>query len=321
MLKSATVGELVKAIAEAQTDYQALVARHTAKIPGKDGKSGYEYAYADLNDGLDALQSTLNSRGVAVIQEAYTVDRGVEVVTTLAMGEQWMEARPLFMPVSGGAQAVGSAITYARRYSLFPMVGLAPADDDGEEANRNAPPPPSKPAVKPRPAKPSAAEVRADALGPRCSGKAARLGEAIDERMQVLHKMRKVKLADAWADVLAEAGIETAKYGDGALPPAALTVADGEVVRAYLVNMLGEIAGETAEQPKLDAAGLGKLRAECQKLYNRLCDIAPDDFAQGAWKAEWSRMADVEEWPDQPTEQHYRNVRAGLTQAVRSVEA
>ncbi len=217
-------------------------------------------------------------------------------------------------------KAVGASLTYDVGGALRGALCMDREDKNAidrradDEHHEPEPPAPKRPAK-------TAAKPTSDLLGPRCSGKAAGLGKAIDERMQVLHKMRKVKLADAWADVLAEAGIETAKYGDGALPPAALTVADGEVVRTYLVNMLGTAAGETPEQPKLDAAGLGKLRAECQKLYNRLCDCAPDDFAQGVWKAEWSRMADLDEWPDQPTEQHYRNVRAGLTQAVRSVEA
>ncbi len=317
MNKSAMIGELVKAIAEAQTEYKALVATHSASIPGKDGKSGYQYSYADLNDGLDALQNTLNSRGVAVVQEAYSVERGIEVVTTLALGEQWMESRPLFMPVSGGAQAVGSAITYGRRYSLFPMVGLAPADDDGEEANRNAPAPSKQPA-KPRTPK-APTSVPDDGLGARCGGKAGGIAESIDRRMHALAKLRKGKLAAVWSDVLDEAGVDRAKYGEGALPPAALTVGDGTAVRDYLVRVMpGDDDGQ--EGPREDAP-LTNPKDDCARLWVRLRQLDPDVFKDENWKLAWASFAGIPAWPERPTHQQHLAAADGMRSTVQEYAA
>jgi hypothetical protein len=307
MLKSASIGELVKAIAEAQADYGALLATHTAKIPGKDGKSGYEYQYADLNDGLAALQKTLNNRGVAVVQEAYTVDRGIEVVTTLALGEQWIEARPLFMPVQGNAQAVGSAITYARRYSLFPMVGLAPADDDGGEAERNAPPPKPKATPKPKPATHEAAP--ADGLGPRCTGKAAGISKAIGDRMRPLVALRKGKATEVWADALAEAGVDVSKYGATMPRSEALTIADGQMVAEYLARLLDE-------QP----ADMEALRNECSKLWVQIVK-GPDGYSLDDWRPAWAAFAGGSQWPDQPTAADYKHAIAGMRGELERISA
>lgn len=324
MLKSTNIGELVKAIAGAQSDYKALVATHKANIPGKDGKAGYAYTYADLNDGLDALQGTLNSRGVAVIQEAYTVDRGVEVVTMLALGEQWMESKPLFMPVSGAAQAVGSAITYGRRYSLFPMVGLAPADDDGAEANRNAPEPSrmSKPRASKQPAEPPSAPPDGDEgpglrgidIGPRCTGKAAGIAKGIGERMRTLVTIRKSKASELWADVLAEAGIDVTKYGPTLPRSEALTIADGTTVREYLVRVLDETT-------ELEAPGdTDSLHTECSKLWVQLCKSDPgfhlDDFA-----LDWAAAAKVSDWPAKPTVKHYAMARDWMASMLEKINS
>jgi hypothetical protein len=322
MEMSPEINELSKALADAQADYVKLVAGHEAKIPGKDGKPGYSYTYADLGDGLAALRATLSRRGVAVVQDAYTVERGVAVETTLALGNQWMRSRPLFMPVAGNAQAVGSAITYARRYSLFPMVGLAPEDDDGSEANENAPPPSPKP--KGKPAKPKSIEpepiTAADSLGARCTGKAAGIAKAIDKQIRDLATARNATLLGTWQRALAGAGINVAKYGDIDLDgPHLLTIADGTLMRDWLRG-LEPAAGVVAESQPLDPAAFGKLRSECHTLYKRLCEIASVDFSEKAWKPEWARIAGLSEWPDQPTEQDYRNVKAGLAQAIRSIE-
>ena len=64
---------------------------------------------------------------------------------------QWVDSSYV-MPVSKlDAQAVGSAITYARRYALAAMVGVAPEDDDGNNAAKNPPKPQSKSQPKPEP--------------------------------------------------------------------------------------------------------------------------------------------------------------------------
>jgi hypothetical protein len=250
MLKSAVIGDLVKAISDAQAAYKALAATHTAKIPGKDGKLGYEYKYADLNDGLDALQGTLNARGVAVVQEAYTVERGIEVVTMLALGEQWMESRPLFMPVSGGAQAVGSAITYGRRYSLFPMVGLAPADDDGREAQDNQPEQPRPRSTVKRPTKVTASEpepAQAPAVLPVAQLAVSSRARDIDARVKALATALDMRPKTIYGRALKT--IDPSGYPAGFATPADLSEADADAVIRFLDAKLAELEAQASEAP------------------------------------------------------------------------
>ncbi len=303
MLKSSMIGELVKAIAEAQTDYKALLASHKAKIPGKDGKPGFEYDYADLNDGYTALQNTLNSRGVAVVQDAYSVNHGVEVTTTLALGEQWIESKPLFMPVNGNAQAVGSAITYARRYSLFPMVGLAPADDDGGEAERNAPSP-SKPAPKSRPP--------VDGLGARCTGKASAIATAIDTRLRELAGVRNATLAGTWRTSLVEAGVDVLKYGEVNVDrPSLLTIEDGTTLSDYLARTL-----EATQTGAGDPAN-----ADCARLWVKLRKLAPNRHTDESWREDWAKFAGINLWPDHPSMQQHQAAADGMRLALEELAA
>jgi hypothetical protein len=325
MNKSAMVGELVKAIADGQADYKALLASHKAKIPGKDGKAGFEYDYADLGDGLSALQNTLNARGVAVLQDAYSVDRGVEVVTTLALGEQWMESRPLFMPVQGNAQAVGSAITYARRYSLFPMVGLAPADDDGEEANRN-PPAASKPAAKARAPKvdaplapPPAEPVNLPRLGDTPKGKP--LADKIHGLMLDAIDATGFEPLRVWRSMLTGAGVDGDWYveRDGHPPKdeSALTFKDGPVVKAFIEKRLAEMRAEAAASPPGDVDP----KADCARLFGKLCQRSPDAHTDTTWKVDHAHFAGLSAWPDRPTKQQYQAAADGMRHALAEMEA
>lgn len=102
----------------------------------------HKYTYADLADGLDAVRPVLARNGLAVLQAATTTEHGPTVVTTvLHTSGQRVSASLAMKPMKGDPQAVGSAITYARRYSLFSILGLATEDDDGKAASAPAPPP------------------------------------------------------------------------------------------------------------------------------------------------------------------------------------
>jgi hypothetical protein len=107
----------------------------------------HKKSYADLASVWDACREPLTANGFAVVQEVSFDSPCVKVTTRLmhASGEQL--ASTLSMPAGvmekGGAlgdrvtpQSIGSAITYARRYALAAMVGVAPVedDDDGERA-------------------------------------------------------------------------------------------------------------------------------------------------------------------------------------------
>lgn len=96
--------------------------------------------YADLGAVWDACREHLSANGIAVTQPITHRDGAMYVVTRLTHASgQFMqdEGMPLLLGKQD-MQGLGSAITYARRYGLMAMVGIAPEDDDGQEAVKNA---------------------------------------------------------------------------------------------------------------------------------------------------------------------------------------
>lgn len=152
---SPDIAELSKSLAAAQ-----------AKVKGaaKDSENPFfRSKYADLASIWDACRDALSTNGISVVQspsttfsgepEIYTAksksgeDRsGVKVATTVSVvtrlchaSGQWMQGTTAAMLPAADPQAVGSAITYLRRYALAAMVGVAPEDDDGEATSRAVP--------------------------------------------------------------------------------------------------------------------------------------------------------------------------------------
>lgn len=103
--------------------------------------------YADLSACVEAVIDALNANGIALMQKTYECKEGVMVETVFVheSGEV-MESGMLHVPaVKHDAQGFGSALTYARRYSLMAACGIAPEDDDGNAASRR---PEAKPTSK-----------------------------------------------------------------------------------------------------------------------------------------------------------------------------
>ena len=96
--------------------------------------------YADLASVMDACLPALNANGVAVYQPTIDDDTGRFVETILAheSGETIRCRVPLIVQ-KNDMQGYGSAVTYARRYGLMCMAGIAPEDDDGNAAAKAAP--------------------------------------------------------------------------------------------------------------------------------------------------------------------------------------
>jgi hypothetical protein len=103
--------------------------------------------YADLSACVEAVIDALNDNGIALTQRVSPCDDGV-IVETVFIHEsgEIISCGPLHVPASKqDAQGYGSALTYARRYSLMAACGIAPEDDDGNAATKrpSAPPPPA----------------------------------------------------------------------------------------------------------------------------------------------------------------------------------
>lgn len=143
--RSETIGELVKALAVVQTAAVVVQANETAEVRGttKGGKDyKYDYSYADLPDVTEAILPKLGENGLVFVAWPMYTPRGFALVFQLAhesgewIGGEWT------LP-SADPQTVGSEITYARRYCLQALTGVAakgrpgsaPTDDDGRLAS------------------------------------------------------------------------------------------------------------------------------------------------------------------------------------------
>lgn len=134
-----TFADLAAALAKAQGSFPAIKKEHVAKVRG-ESKHGepveFSYGYADLADILDAIRKPLSENGLSIIQPIVPSDpEHVLLVTRLLHSSgQWIEsAYPI--DVYEKPQEMGSAITYARRYALTALLGIAAEeDDDGQTA-------------------------------------------------------------------------------------------------------------------------------------------------------------------------------------------
>jgi len=145
MKRSESVNELAAALSKAQRAFVAAERTHTATVQTKAGGQ-YSFAYADLAAYLDICRAPLADNGLSIVQEPSVNGDKVQVTTMLLhQSGQWIESDPLPLKMiadSRGeftAQIVGSAITYARRYSLASLVGMASEseDDDANHASGN----------------------------------------------------------------------------------------------------------------------------------------------------------------------------------------
>lgn len=125
------IGKLAKALAAAQGEIQP--ASKDAKNPGFKRADGKVSKYADLTAVWDACRAALAKNEIAVIQAPEVYEGKLILHTTLAhsSGEQISGTFPV-TPVQNTPQGIGSAMTYARRYSLASMVGVAPEGDDDD---------------------------------------------------------------------------------------------------------------------------------------------------------------------------------------------
>tara|TARA_R110000782_G_scaffold218427_1_gene305805 strand:- start:26344 stop:26916 length:573 start_codon:yes stop_codon:yes gene_type:complete len=131
------MSDAIKALCKAQKEMGAVV--KNAKNPHLKSK------YADLGSVMEACFDALHANGFAVMQPGGQDDFGPFVETVFAHETGELFRSKVYLVISkNDMQGVGSAWTYARRYGLLGMAGLAPEDDDGEATKRprnDAPPP------------------------------------------------------------------------------------------------------------------------------------------------------------------------------------
>lgn len=113
----------------------ASAQRQMGKALKESQNPHFRSKYADLGNVMDACMPALNANGIAVIQPVRENEFGRSVVTIFIheSGETLECAVPLILNKQD-MQGLGSAMTYARRYGLMALAGIAPEDDDGNAA-------------------------------------------------------------------------------------------------------------------------------------------------------------------------------------------
>lgn len=128
--RSETISELLAAFVAAQKQMINVGKGRRANA----GQFGYNYA--DLSDVLSDVRPVLTVNGLGITQTAEVVGDDVILWTTLVhTSGQFITAAPTRLAAGKTAQQTGSSITYARRYSLLAMLGVAAADDDDDGAS------------------------------------------------------------------------------------------------------------------------------------------------------------------------------------------
>lgn len=168
MEQTAEIKNLAMALSKAQLRFTNILKDQKAKILTKSGAS-YSYSYADLASLIDMVRIPLSENGLAIVQSSDTetipgVDKDGKqclvwrlIIKTMLLHNtgEYIKSQ-LILPVvdtgNNAIQAIGSSITYGRRYELSSMLGIASeVDDDANAAtpskstvqNAYTPPPPA----------------------------------------------------------------------------------------------------------------------------------------------------------------------------------
>jgi hypothetical protein len=132
---SESIGAIAGALAKAQIELanpeKSLTATIRSPFPREDDRS---FCYASLSSGLDLVRKSLGRHEIATVQTT-SIDEAsglIRLTTTLAHSSgEWVSSDWPVCPVSETAapHRMGAALTYARRYALFTLVGIAGEDD------------------------------------------------------------------------------------------------------------------------------------------------------------------------------------------------
>lgn len=206
---------------EATDIIDAALAKAQAELvnPSKDATNPhFKSKYATLDAGLNIVRECLSRHGISFTQPTRVEDGILMLNTRLATGGQWIVSEYPVCAFPVKHQEMGSALTYARRYSLFSLVGIAGEEDDDANAAAS---PTSAPKRVPTPPKPPASfDV---------------------ETSQV----KRDELLDAIDEARTEADLEAWRTGNAATL-AKLLEADKQIAREAYADKLQAVRGKAA---------------------------------------------------------------------------
>src|SRR5450755_3089182 len=131
---SESIGAIAGALAKAQSELtnpeKLLVATIRSPFPREGDRT---FRYASLSSGLDIVRKALGKHEIATVQTTAIDEAGLIRLTTVLAhtSGEWISSDWPVCPISETAapQRMGAALTYARRYALFTLVGIAGEDD------------------------------------------------------------------------------------------------------------------------------------------------------------------------------------------------
>ena len=162
MNKSESIAQLAEALSKAQGKMKNAV---------KDSANSYfKSNYADLASVVDACRESLSVNGLSVCQLP-TMRDGKMVLEYMLLHSsgEYIASELEMTPLKLDPQGIGSAVTYARRYTLAAIAGVATEDDDGNAASGNKAGAKETPAVSFK--KPTPENALADALVKKANAK------------------------------------------------------------------------------------------------------------------------------------------------------
>ena len=284
---AALAGALAKAQAELVNPEKSLTAILRGARPGESARS---FRYAPLSSGLDIIRKALGQQEIAVVQiTAVDQPSGLVKLTTMlahASGE-WIASEWPVCPIAEmvSPQRMGAALTYARRYALFTLVGIAGEDDlDAPDLQVLPPPLPQ----------------RGNGSSPRQEG-ASDAEPADAARAKPVHGSSPGPVQTPASPSVNPRQIRTGK----APAPPPLPVEQSAALRERLLDEIARITEqqEAAEWARTALAAKNRLTAEDAKLVE-------DAFAQ--------RLADL---PEAPPENAAEDPSASTSASTHAADA
>jgi ERF superfamily len=252
---SETVAALASALAKAQAQLVNPEKSLTATIrTGRPGDGERSFRYAPLSSGLDIVRKTLGQHEIATLQTT-AIDQTVGMVnltTTLAHASgEWIASDWPVCPVAETAnpQRMGAALTYARRYALFTLVGIA-GEDDLDAPDLCDGPPSLLPSAVDRSFKPK----RTPSNG---HGRGGRKSESITLDPEQSAALREKLLAQVGN--ITSADLASAWAREALTAKNSLVAADAKLVEDAFERRLSELPSSDAAAPSNDESSVSQI--------------------------------------------------------------
>ena len=196
---------------EMKNIYSAFVKAQKSFAPALKTSTNphFKSRYADLAACVEAVIDSLNTNGIGLVQKTHTDDTGVTVETLFLheSGESFSGGLLHVPAAKHDPQGFGSALSYARRYSLMAACGIAPEDDDGNAASKQRQPAANQPKEGDTSPKATAARIMVGVSAGDAAGAAAAMSEWEAGRLQEVWELLDAKttaaLEKAWPQEIA----------------------------------------------------------------------------------------------------------------------